>query len=186
MSAKDMIEKGDFEAAKMKYEHADIRWKNHWWKTCVEIYNKFTIWAQKYVIDTVNKIIKKKGRGRPPKYSDKIIWNCPDFENKGEQFYLVEFLDKNKRVIFSKVGTTTRTIKQRMTEELRQYSKKYPVEFCRVNRVYNLNKPAELLESFFRAKYINRWPEKFKKNDRFFDVIFDLEEADKFVAEILA
>ena len=55
-----------------------------------------------------------------------------------------------------------------------------------VNRVYDCGSlPAEGLESYFRAAYIKKYPESFKKNDRFISTFFDLAEADKIAATYL-
>ena len=64
-----------------------------------------------------------------------------------------------------------------MKEHLKAYEKLGIVKIV-VDKVWDCgNLPAEGFESWFRAWYIRRWPEKFNKNDRSFDVDFDLEEA---------
>jgi hypothetical protein len=35
------------------------------------------------------------------------------------------------------------------------------------------------MESFFRSVFIHDCPAEFRKNDRFFNVVFDLDQADK-------
>ena len=100
--------------------------------------------------------------------------------------YLVRLLDMDGELVWSKVGTTTRTIKKRMAEHLRYY-RKYGVTDIEVTRVWNCgNLPAEGLESEFRAKYMKKYPGTFRKNDRFAGVEFDLIEADKIADEYLA
>ena len=107
-----------------------------------------------------------------------IDFECPnDLGEDGEKFYLIRaFNEKNER-IFSKVGTTIRSVLQRMKEHLSAYTKLGIVRIV-IDKVWDCgNLPAEGFESWFRAYYIRRWPEKFNKNDRFFDVDFDLDEA---------
>lgn len=100
--------------------------------------------------------------------------------------YLVRLLDMDGELVWSKVGTTTRTIRKRMAEHLRYY-RKYGVTDIEVTRVWNCgNLPAEGLESEFRAKYMKKYPGTFRKNDRFAGVEFDLIEADKIADEYLA
>ena len=100
--------------------------------------------------------------------------------------YLVRLLDRDGELIWSKVGTTTRRIKERMAEHLRYY-RKYGVTEVQVSRVWDCGElPAEGLESEFRAKYMKKYPGTFRKNDRFAGVEFDLEEADKIVENYLA
>jgi hypothetical protein len=58
---------------------------------------------------------------------------------------------------------------------------------CVIHRIYDCgNIPAEGLESYFRAKYIRKYPESFKKNDRFINEKFDLKEADCIFSEYFA
>lgn len=195
-SAKRCIETNDFEEAVYRYNNTYKNWKDHWWETCVTIYDNCAEWAKKYIIDPIHRIIKKINTWVRKETvccnicnddKDWLTWNkieinwaCEDKSNNGIQScYLVEFLDENKNIIFSKVGTTTRKVYQRMKEECRQYTKKFPIRYCKINRVYILNKPAEVLESAFRALYGNKYPDKYLRNDRFLDTVFDLEEADK-------
>lgn len=107
-----------------------------------------------------------------------IKFECPDnLPKDGEKFYLIRAFDKNGKRIFSKVGTTIRSIVQRMKEHLKAYAKLGIVRIV-VDKIWDCgNIPAEGYESWFRALYIRRWPKNFNKNDRFFDVDFDLEEA---------
>lgn len=107
-----------------------------------------------------------------------IEFHCPDIDEKGgEKFYLIRAFNEKGERIFSKVGTTIREVLTRMKEHLKAYEKLGIVKIV-VDKVWDCgNLPAEGFESWFRAWYIRRWPEKFNKNDRFFDVDFDLEEA---------
>lgn len=94
-------------------------------------------------------------------------------------FYLIRAFDSTGKRLFSKVGTTSRTVKQRMTEHLRDYKKLGVVKIV-VDKIWNCGcLPAEGFESWFRAVYISKFTEAFKKNDRFFGIDFDLEEAEK-------
>ena len=106
---------------------------------------------------------------------------------KRQLFYLVRLLDENDNLVWSKIGTTTRSVEQRMKEHLRDYKKRgYNVARCDVQRVYDCgNLSAEGLESEFRAKYIKKYPELYVKTDRF-KTEFDYEEAEKIVLNYLA
>jgi hypothetical protein len=108
-----------------------------------------------------------------------------NFPEGSQLVYLTRLLDRDGELIWSKVGTTTRSIKTRMAEHLRYY-RKYGVTEIEVTRVWNCGElPAEGLESEFRAKYMKKYPGTFRKNDRFAGVEFDLEEADKIVENYL-
>ena len=119
-----------------------------------------------------------------------IDWNGiqPIKVHKGEkiqQLYLIRLLDKDGDLIYSKVGTTTRSTRSRMREHLRYYYDN-GVRGIQVTRLWNCGEmAAEGLESQFRAHYITAYPGTFKKNDRFINVEFDLEEADRIAASYL-
>ena len=107
-----------------------------------------------------------------------IDFECPNnLGEDGEKFYLIRAFNAEGVRLFSKVGTTIRSVLQRMKEHLSAYAKLGIVRIV-IDKVWDCgNLPAEGFESWFRAYYIRRWPEKFNKNDRFFDVEFDLDEA---------
>lgn len=107
-----------------------------------------------------------------------IKFECPDITDKdSEKFYLIRAFNAEGERVFSKVGTTIREMLIRMKEHLKAYKDLGIVQIV-VDRIWDCgNIPAEGYESWFRAWYIRKWPDKFSKNDRFFDVDFDLEEA---------
>ena len=99
-------------------------------------------------------------------------------DNAEQKCYLFRFFDTDGKLVCSKVGTTTKPILLRIKSELREYEK-LDVVTCVIDRIYDCGQiPAEGMESYFRAEYIRRHPTAFRKNDRFFSVAFDLEEAD--------
>lgn len=109
-----------------------------------------------------------------------------DIPDGREQLYLIRLFNSANELVWSKVGTTTRTIEKRMREHLRAYHKNDIVRIV-IDRTYDCGDvPAEGLESMFRAHYIKKYPKTFKKNDRFAGVLFDLDEADKMFADFVA
>lgn len=185
-SAKMCIEENDFKSAFQRYEKANRQWKEYWYETCKTILESPKCkkeYKDKYVVHPRLKTIEKLNAPSVP--STAIIWECePLAVEKGvEQLYIVRFLDRHKQtIIYGKVGTTTRSIKQRMNEELKYYhdsGAKYVV----VERVYDCSGiPAEGLESLIRAYFIKHNPTAFKKNDRFCGMPLNLEEVDKLIA----
>lgn len=102
-----------------------------------------------------------------------------------QQVYLIRLLDADNQLIWSKVGTTTRKTTKRMNEHLRYYRKDGACKI-EVLRLWDCGSmDAEGLESEFRAHYIKKHPNTFRKNDRFINVEFDLDEADHIVQEYL-
>lgn len=110
----------------------------------------------------------------------RVEWNgIQPMADGVQQLYLVRLLDRNRQLIWSKVGTTTRKTQKRMTEHLNYY-KKDGVKYIEVVRLWDCgDMEAEMYESAFRAHYMRRYKGAFRKNDRFTGVEFDLTEADK-------
>lgn len=149
-------------------------------------YKDLLDWAKEIFVDVAIQFVAYFSKRRT-KY-DNRIFIAPGIDlldDVAEKCYLISFYDKNDNLVCSKVGTTTRDVIKRVKEELN--SKTYTSQGCekvKINRVYDCKDiPAEGLESYFRALYIRDYPKKFNKNDRFFDVEFDFEKADKFVLE---
>ena len=90
--------------------------------------------------------------------------------------YLFKFYDSDGKLICSKVGTTTRLPEDRMKEEIKSYQKSKDelvasidhAEICSVIDCGAI--PAEGAESQTRALFIRKFPDTFKKNDRFMGV----------------
>lgn len=139
------------------------------------------------LLDYAKSIFGKIKNKRRSKYDNAINENGYDIDiDNKELCYLFEFYDSNNNLVCSKVGTTTRTVRTRLREELKAYSK-MGVTSAKVNRIYDCGEyPAEGLESLIRSKYIKLYPKAFKKNDRFFDKYFDLAECDEMVKNYLA
>lgn len=110
----------------------------------------------------------------------RVEWNgIQPMADGVQQLYLVRLLDRDRQLIWSKVGTTTRKTQKRMTEHL-SYYKKDGVKYIEVVRLWNCEEmEAEMYESAFRAHYMRKYKGAFRKNDRFTGVEFDLAEADK-------
>lgn len=139
-----------------------------------------TIWdfiedARLIVDRFVRKIIKKiANKIRKIEWADGV----KPIEDGHEQFYLIRCLNCDDELVWSKIGTTARNVDKRMREHLRAY-KKYGVTRIIVDRVWDCGDyPAEMYESDFRAFYMRKHPGAWKKNDRFINVLFDLNEAD--------
>lgn len=145
-----------------------------------------TVWE--YVSDAfliVKRFVKRVVSTVFPSVAVEIKPEDRKFPEGAQLVYLVRLLDRDGELVWSKVGTTTRSIKKRMSEHLRYY-RKYGVTDIVVTRVWDCGElPAEGLESEFRAKYMKKYPGTFRKNDRFAGVEFDLAEADRIVENYL-
>lgn len=187
----DLVASNDFMGIYEKWENANKRWKDYWFDAFCEVreYCKNEVDKVFKIVNDTLEIVFKKIR---KKYSYDIeltedVDESKFVEKGGEKVYLFEFFDKNDTLVCSKVGTTTRTVRQRLREELR--SKTYSSMGCVsavVYRIYDCGDvPAEGLESRIRAEYIKKYPRSFKKNDRFINERFDFDECDKLVENYL-
>lgn len=125
---------------------------------------------------------------RKSKYDEKINDNNFEIRESGKELcYLFEFYNDDDVLLCSKVGTTKRSIRKRLIEELRSKTyKNMGVTKAKINRVYDCGSlPAEGLESLLRSEYIRRYPQSFKKNDRFINTVFDFDLCDKLANEYL-
>lgn len=187
------IDNNDFEGAYERLETTSLNWKKRWFSVCETIFKNCKELATKYILNPVDCTVKKIQKvitKRETSYADQIqVDEGVDLLNDAEQkCYLFTFFDAENNMVCSKIGTTTRTVRQRLIEELKSNTyKKIGCVRAVVNRVYDCGKlPAEGLESYFRAMYIKKYPDSFKKNDRFMHTWLDLKEADKIVAEYFA
>lgn len=190
-SAEQYIYDEDFDGAFERFESTNARWKNYWFDVCLQISETCKEVLKKYIINpidktifiidrTIDKITNKKQRAS--KFDNKIIIDCDNlYDESAEKCYLFEFYNSENQLVCSKVGTTTRTVIQRLKEELKSDTyKNLDCQMAIIRRVYDCGKyPAEGLESYFRACYIKKFPESFKKNDRFMSELFDFKVADK-------
>lgn len=177
----------ELEAMEIAYSNLQNRptssGRAYWFKKMLTLYkaNKAIQKVWEYVDSArllVNRFVKKCAAA--------IAYKVKHDYPKGSQLvYLIRLLNESDKLIWSKVGTTTRAIDTRMKEHLRYY-RKAGVAKVEVDRIYDCGKlPAEGLESEFRAKYMCKYPGTFQKNDRFTAVEFDLIEADAIASSYL-
>jgi hypothetical protein len=196
-SSTTYINENDFEGAKIRFERANLRWKRHWFETCVEIAKKCKIWFEKYVFDATTLTIteiKKQVRKKCQQIATNLfqIQNGVEIEfadNYGEDVDGVEksylfkfFIEDNKEFYFTKIGTSARSCLNRLKDEIRYYRNKsgFNISKVKVERIINCGEmPAEGFESFCRSMLIKKYPGTWKKNDRFFGVDIPVNEFDK-------
>lgn len=134
--------------------------------------------VNRFVKNVVNKV---KAIFKP---TSNVIYSCEKVEGNS-LVYLLRLLDEEGNLVWSKVGTTTRTVEERMKEHLTYY-RKHGIKSIEVTKVWNCGEiDAEGLESFLRSKYIRKHPHTFYKNDRFAGIEFDIKEAEKWTESYL-
>ena len=183
---KQCIAENDFLAALENLHRTTSHWMSHWFQGCLQIMENDPNWKARFVPDY-------EYLDFSPVTADNIDFHQVWYHNGKEilvngdidlldeveqKCYLFRFFDSNNQLVCSKVGTTTKPILIRIKSELREYAK-LDVCTCVIDRIYDCGElPAEGMESYFRAEYIRKHPQAFKKNDRFVSVAFDLIEAD--------
>ena len=63
-SANYYIKNNDLEGAKARLEASDGRWRPHWFEACEKIFNSCKEWAKIYVLDPINKTVRRIVEGK--------------------------------------------------------------------------------------------------------------------------
>lgn len=168
MSQKKIDVFQDFEDTGMK--HLQVVYLDNHGFTSAEI-SKWTGYAIRTIKTYVKKFANLLEKAKKTFYH--VTLKAKKVLRGGKQLvYLYKFYDSDNNLICSKVGTTTRLPEQRLKEEIKYYRKHdIPVDHAEICSVIDCGVyPAEGAESVTRACFIHRFPDAFKKNDRFFGV----------------
>ena len=164
---------GDFEGAKERYESTSRRWKGAWWDVLCEIWDNFTKWQSKYSLDkvamTIIEIVEKAVKKRKSKPRADIIEKVPITFAKGTKLcYLFKFYDSNNELVYTKVGTTERTIRERLSEELRDYRKTKDIKYATVESVFDTGELfPEGVQDYIKGMWMRKYNKYYVRNDRF-------------------
>ncbi len=208
MSMASVRSSGDFEEAKSRYENCGShRWKSAWWEIVCEIYDSSKTWAKKYVLDRVAKVIRLIGEKITAARRRKTVtfgldaWSFGDTEIKylngtealdtksGEKAYHFKFYENDTKPVFDKIGTTTKSCMERLKQEIRYYNDKAGFDIRRVEicAIHDCGEEhAEGFESFMRSILMKRFPNTWKRNDRFFGTDIPPEEFNNLCAQYAA
>lgn len=173
----EMRENGLFEDAKEKFENTSKSWKKRWWAVVCDIWDNFVQWQEKYDLDRVamaiiKKVVKKavkKITKRARKTRDDIIEKVPVVFAKGTKLcYLFKFYDSNDELVYTKVGTTERTINERLTEELRDYRKTKDIKYATIESVFDTGELfPEGVQDYIKGMWMRKYNKHYVRNDRF-------------------
>lgn len=159
-SAREMIEKNDFENAYIHFLNSNKRWKKHWFDACFTIANHCKEWLSKYVFDPILYTIEKFiGKIKPKNSSQK------------SNTYLIKMFDTCGNWVFTKIGKAN-DLNRRMSEFKKTKYVRQNVEIGDIEIIKSYEVPnddsAQVLESFMRGYFkktksnLNFYP-----NDRF-------------------
>ena len=182
LSMDSYIYNDDFEGAIERYEQTSLRWKSNWWNVIVTIYNKVPRYKRKYTLNFKEKTVVKL-----PKEKIDIFFGTKNNFPKGTKIcYLFKFYDTYGNIIFSKIGTTERTVDKRISEEIKSYSKNYDIASATIESMIDCGTlEPEGAESICRAEFIKKYEGKYLKNDRFLGVDISVEDFYKIVYNYL-
>lgn len=172
-----------FEEAIERYRITTFRWKSAWWSVICDIYEQYKEWHEKYELNFIEKTVLE----RTKKLIKGIVNKVKVTFGKGtKQCYLFKFYDSNGNLLFSKIGTTERTIGVRLNEEINKYNKKFDVYGVIIESVIDCKDiPPEGAESQLRAHFIKKYPNSYMKNDRFREVDIPVDEFNEIVNSYL-
>lgn len=111
-----------------------------------------------------------------------IISKVKDIPN-ADKCYCFKFYSCDDEILFTKIGTTTRAVKQRLKEEIKSYTKSgFTIAKVVIESIIDCGLiPSEGAESFTRAIFIQKYPNTFRKNDRFMGIDIPVEVFNKTV-----
>lgn len=127
------------------------------------------------VVEEVPKVVSVPVRTTYRRCGDVIVPmnylpDCGEDVPGQQTTYLFKFYTADSAVpVFSKIGTTAKSVNERLRQEIGEYRKKFDIRSVDVCRIYDCGElPPESFESFLRCKLIKQFPGTWKKNDRFF------------------
>ena len=91
--------------------------------------------------------------------------------------YLFKFYGEDRTApLFTKIGTTERTVNERLRQEIGEYAKNFPIQSVDICKIVDCGAmPPEGCESYLRCMLMKDYPGTWKKNDRFFNADVDTE-----------
>ena len=152
-----------------RYKSTYKNWKDHWWNTLETIYNNSKEWAEKYILDNVNRIlvVVKKTVEKVTTFTNKVLK-----DDKINLCYWVRLIEETGSILYNKIGTTSDSIHNRMSQILKkQYKDGYgEIVKYEILGFWNCGTNApEGLESYLRSMLIKKYnSQNYVKNDRFF------------------
>ncbi len=121
-------------------------------------------------IPAIRTVIRRHGGVEIPM---NFLPGCGDDVPGQNTVYLIKFYtDDRETPVFSKIGTTERTVEKRLRDEIAYYRKRgFDIRSTDICKIVDCGtgKP-ERLESFLRSVFMGKYGEAWHKNDRFFGI----------------
>jgi hypothetical protein len=99
----EYLNNNDLLGAYGRYNETIARWKDYWWEAVETIYNSAKEWTKHFIIDSVNRILKRITRGRLPMINSQGYLEY-QVEADGCGAYLVKHFDSDNKPLWIKCG----------------------------------------------------------------------------------
>lgn len=105
---------------------------------------------------------------------------------KDNYFYLVKFYDKEENFLTAKVGTTDRSLSERLKEHFKTNSPydQMGASYLIIDKVYKCNGLNKGLESYLKGLLMKKYPNTHRGNDQF-AIDLDWQEWDRVIKDYL-
>ena len=131
------------------------------------------------------RVLMRRFRDNRPDVPMEFMSGCGENLKNVNAVYFFKFYDSNS-LLFNKIGTSARDVVGRLRDEIGEYTKKFDIRRVEIHRIRSCGEmPPEGAESMLRAEIMKRYPNTFRKNDRFFGVDVPTELFDEIVSNYL-
>ena len=126
-------------------------------------------------------VLYRRFRDGRPAVAMEFMPQCGENIKNTQAVYFFKFYNA-EGLEFNKIGTSAKDVVARLRDEIGDYAKKFDIRRVEIHRIVSCgNIPAEGAESALRAEFIQRYPQAFRRNDRFFNVDIAPEVFDEIV-----
>lgn len=131
------------------------------------------------------RVLMRRFRDNRPDVPMEFMAGCGENLKNVNAVYFFKFYDSNS-LLFNKIGTSTVDVVGRLRAEIGTYTEQFDIRRVEIHRIRSCGEiPPEGAESMLRAEIMKRYPNTFRKNDRFFGVDVPTELFDEIVSNYL-
>ena len=117
MTRNEYLAQNDLLGAYQRFEDTISRWKDYWWEAVEEIFHKSAEWAQRFLLDPVERLLRRIPRKRSPALdAEKRLTYKVEAEGCGA--YIVEHFNSNGERLWIKCGKAN-DVKQRLVQHFK-------------------------------------------------------------------
>lgn len=117
MTRNEYLAQNDLLGAYQRFGDTTARWKDYWWEVVEEIFHKSEEWAKQYLLDPIERLLKRITRKRSITLAPKYYLNYK-VEAEGCGAYIVEHFDSNGERLWIKCGKAN-DVKSRLVQHFK-------------------------------------------------------------------